>query len=238
MSDRIAVMRSGRLEQVGTPEEIYDGPTTAFVARFIGSANLMPVVVEGTAGGRASLRLPGAHRGEAPTGALRFAAGEAALLMVRPERLEVRTGEPRAGARRRCPHLHRPRVPGRGAPLRAARPGRRRAGRPTSRRRAACRASPRREALARLGARRRAPAAPRRHDARRRGGRGPPRRLTGQKETPRLPTTTGCQLWPSFEALAMSSFRTKPFAATLNDHSPSSFGTKASGTLILSPKLK
>jgi spermidine/putrescine transport system ATP-binding protein len=92
MSDRIAVMRSGRLQQVGTPEEIYDGPTTAFVARFIGSANLLPVVVEGTAGGRASLRLPGAHRGEAPTGALSFAAGEAALLMVRPERLEVRTG--------------------------------------------------------------------------------------------------------------------------------------------------
>jgi ABC-type Fe3+/spermidine/putrescine transport system ATPase subunit len=37
MSDRIAVMRGGRLEQVGTPEEIYDAPGSAFVARFIGS---------------------------------------------------------------------------------------------------------------------------------------------------------------------------------------------------------
>jgi len=36
MSDRIAVMRAGRLEQVGTPEGIFDQPETAFVARFIG----------------------------------------------------------------------------------------------------------------------------------------------------------------------------------------------------------
>jgi len=97
MSDRIAVMRGGRLEQVGSPEEIYDGPTTAFVARFIGSANLVPVTVERVGGGRATLRLPGRATGEAPTGELAFAPGEAALLMVRPERLEVRTGEPEPG---------------------------------------------------------------------------------------------------------------------------------------------
>ncbi len=97
MSDRIAVMRGGRLEQVGTPEEIYDAPESAFVARFIGSANLIPVVVERTVNGRATLRLPGGRAGEAPTGRHAFAAGEAALLMIRPERLELAASEPPPG---------------------------------------------------------------------------------------------------------------------------------------------
>jgi spermidine/putrescine transport system ATP-binding protein len=97
MSDRIAVMRGGRLEQVGTPEEIYDAPTTAFVARFIGSANLIPVRVERTAAGRAALRLPGGASGDAPVDGRAFEVGASALLMVRPERLEVQTGEPAAG---------------------------------------------------------------------------------------------------------------------------------------------
>jgi ABC-type Fe3+/spermidine/putrescine transport system ATPase subunit len=46
MSDRIAVMRDGRIEQTGTPREVYDRPATEFVARFIGRCN----VVEGRAG--------------------------------------------------------------------------------------------------------------------------------------------------------------------------------------------
>ena len=41
LSDRIAVMSNGRIEQVGTPKEIYDRPTSAFVARFIGKANFL-----------------------------------------------------------------------------------------------------------------------------------------------------------------------------------------------------
>ena len=94
MSDRIAVMRGGRLEQVGTPEAIYDAPESAFVARFIGSANLIPVVVERAAGGRATLRLPGGRLGEVATGGRSFAPGAPALLMVRPERLEVGPQEP------------------------------------------------------------------------------------------------------------------------------------------------
>ncbi len=97
MSDRIAVMRAGRLEQVGTPEEIYDAPDSPFVARFIGSANLIPVTVERADDSRASLALPGGRRGEAPTGGKRFAAGSEALLMVRPERLELCSGEPSEG---------------------------------------------------------------------------------------------------------------------------------------------
>jgi spermidine/putrescine transport system ATP-binding protein len=94
MSDRIAVMRAGRLEQVGTPEEIYDAPATAFVARFIGTANMIPVVVGASAAGNAELTLPGERRGEAPTAGRDFAAGAEALLMVRPEDLELGASEP------------------------------------------------------------------------------------------------------------------------------------------------
>ena len=45
MSDRIAVMNEGRVEQIGTPQEIYHSPTSVFVANFIGVANLIPAVV-------------------------------------------------------------------------------------------------------------------------------------------------------------------------------------------------
>jgi putative spermidine/putrescine transport system ATP-binding protein len=44
MSDLVAVMDAGRIEQVGTPEEVYRRPATEFVARFLGEANLLPVV--------------------------------------------------------------------------------------------------------------------------------------------------------------------------------------------------
>ena len=47
MADRVAVLRAGRVEQVGTPDRIYERPATPFVAEFIGSMNHMPGVVEG-----------------------------------------------------------------------------------------------------------------------------------------------------------------------------------------------
>jgi spermidine/putrescine transport system ATP-binding protein len=94
MADRIAVMRAGELEQVGTPEGIYDEPQTAFVARFIGHANLLPVTVERANGASAVVLLPGGRRAEIATRGRTFAAGAAALLMVRPERLEVCAAEP------------------------------------------------------------------------------------------------------------------------------------------------
>ena len=50
MSDRIAVMRNGRFEQVGTPEEIYDHPATRFAAEFIGQTNLLECDVEAVNG--------------------------------------------------------------------------------------------------------------------------------------------------------------------------------------------
>lgn len=90
LSDRIAVMRAGRVEQVGSPEEIYDSPATPFVAGFVGSANLLPARVESVYGGSAVARLAGgAAVRVAVATSHRFVAGEAATVMVRPERVRV-----------------------------------------------------------------------------------------------------------------------------------------------------
>ena len=161
MSDRIAVMRSGRLEQVGTPEEIYDGRTSAFVARFIGSANLIPVVVERSRRRARDAATTRRASGEVATGGLSFAPARRALLMIRPERLEVGPDEPppeRLGLPVTCTDLV---FQGAAASLRPARPGRRRADRLPGGQPAAARRGSRRLALGELGAGRGAPAAPR-----------------------------------------------------------------------------
>ncbi|MGH7787053.1 MAG: ABC transporter ATP-binding protein [Candidatus Binatia bacterium] len=94
MSDRIAVMSEGRVEQVGTPEEIYHSPATVFVAGFIGTANLIPATVESVRGDRAAVMLAGDQRIEVPTAMAHFAAGAAAVVMVRPERIKLALAEP------------------------------------------------------------------------------------------------------------------------------------------------
>jgi spermidine/putrescine transport system ATP-binding protein len=58
MSDRIAVIRAGQIEQLGTPEEIYEHPSTRFAARFIGQTNLIPgEIAEVTAHGEMMIRV-------------------------------------------------------------------------------------------------------------------------------------------------------------------------------------
>jgi spermidine/putrescine transport system ATP-binding protein len=93
MSDRIAVMSAGNVEQVGTPEEIYHSPATVFVAGFIGSANLVPVTVTRVAGASAFVRF-GSCEVEAPTGKATFAVGDAGVLMIRPERIKLLAAPP------------------------------------------------------------------------------------------------------------------------------------------------
>ena len=46
MADRVGVMRAGKLEQLATPDELYDRPATAFVAEFVGTMNRLPGVLE------------------------------------------------------------------------------------------------------------------------------------------------------------------------------------------------
>jgi spermidine/putrescine transport system ATP-binding protein len=83
MSDRIAVMNRGRVEQVAAPEEIYDRPTTTFVAGFIGVSNLMP----GSVSAPGKVRLDSGLEVAADTGAL--AVGEGCAAVVRPEKLRI-----------------------------------------------------------------------------------------------------------------------------------------------------
>lgn len=87
MSDRIAVMRHGRIEQLGTPEELYERPTTDFVAGFLGVSNLLDAEVAGRDDGYASLQLGDGTVLRAPAnlidGATRVRLG------VRPEKLRV-----------------------------------------------------------------------------------------------------------------------------------------------------
>ena len=82
MADRIVVMNEGRIEQIGTPEEIYRVPATAFVADFIGKMNLIAAVVVD----QDSVRV-GEHRIVCPTGDHR--TNDRVTLAIRPEDLTV-----------------------------------------------------------------------------------------------------------------------------------------------------
>lgn len=81
LSDRVAVMRAGRIVQVGTPGEIYHRPRSRFVAEFIGTSNLLSGTVE--TGG---LRINGSLWRVAVNGARH---GETLTVLVRPEHLQV-----------------------------------------------------------------------------------------------------------------------------------------------------
>lgn len=62
MSDRIAVLNGGRLEQVASPSELYARPKNVFVASFLGESNLLPVSIISQSGGHAVIRLQGGAR--------------------------------------------------------------------------------------------------------------------------------------------------------------------------------
>ncbi len=96
LSDRIAVMSSGRVEQIGAPEEIYSHPTSEFVAGFIGQANLWPTTVESVNGSTAEVRI-GGQSVIGATGNHTVAKGDAVSFMVRPERVQLTAAEPAAG---------------------------------------------------------------------------------------------------------------------------------------------
>ena len=98
MCDRIAVMTEGRVEQIGTPTEIYDSPPSVFVAGFIGTANLLPVTVRSQDGDRVDGRLADRRAVQrAGPAAAPTAPAPGATLMVRPERL-VPAGAPLTAA--------------------------------------------------------------------------------------------------------------------------------------------
>ncbi|MCX6461556.1 MAG: ABC transporter ATP-binding protein [Actinobacteria bacterium] len=85
MSDRIAVMAEGLVEQVGTPTEVYEEPTTAYVADFLGSANVLEVTAVGPAEGGTAFRI---GDDVLTAGGASHEPGSAKLV-VRPERLRL-----------------------------------------------------------------------------------------------------------------------------------------------------
>ncbi|MET8482688.1 ABC transporter ATP-binding protein [Streptomyces tendae] len=99
MSDTIVVMNQGRIEQIGSPNDIYDSPASRFVADFVGSANLVPGVTETAVG-------PGTRVVEAKTavGVVRCerftrpvtppTAGQELYVCIRPENIRVVAGAP------------------------------------------------------------------------------------------------------------------------------------------------
>ncbi len=98
MSDRIAVMREGKIEQLGRPEELYERPATSFVAGFLGVSNLLDGEVVGRTGELVDIRLGDGTLVRAPVAATN---GDTRVRVgVRPEKLRVTPGGadgPRSG---------------------------------------------------------------------------------------------------------------------------------------------
>jgi spermidine/putrescine ABC transporter ATP-binding subunit len=94
MSDRIAVMQAGRIEQCATPSDIYLRPATAFVARFIGSATLLPGTVQGMEGATGLIAVRTAAGMVFAATEQPPAPGSAATLVVRPERQRLSAALP------------------------------------------------------------------------------------------------------------------------------------------------
>ena len=107
MADRIVVMREGRIEQAGTPRELYETPRTRWVASFVGRANLWDGVVRDTA----TIQTPiGLLRAAAVRASVRASVGARVTVLVRPE--NVRLGAAPDGANTFCGRLVRDRFLG------------------------------------------------------------------------------------------------------------------------------
>ncbi|MCM2502082.1 ABC transporter ATP-binding protein [Aureimonas altamirensis] len=96
MSDRIAVMRAGRIEQVATPAILYEAPNSRYVADFIGNVSIVEGTVEDVSGDR--LRLAAEGGVLTVDGAPQLAKGAPAALAVRPEKISLSRRPPEAGA--------------------------------------------------------------------------------------------------------------------------------------------
>jgi ABC-type Fe3+/spermidine/putrescine transport system ATPase subunit len=92
MSDRIAVMRAGRIVQMGSGADLYERPVDTFVARFLGESNLFYGTVAAVADGRATLDAPELGQRLEGRAAPGLAAGGKAAALLRPEAVRVQAG--------------------------------------------------------------------------------------------------------------------------------------------------
>ena len=88
MSNRIAVMRGGRIEQIGGPEDVYERPATEFVAGFLGASNLLPGEVGDRLDGVVKVALDGGEEVAVPTDAVSGRSGPVKV-GVRPEKIRI-----------------------------------------------------------------------------------------------------------------------------------------------------
>lgn len=89
MSDRLAVLRQGRIEQIGPPEEVYENPQTEFVAGFLGASNMLEGEVKESANGIATVLLAGGDAVRLPADRAPFPAGSTVRVGVRPEKVHI-----------------------------------------------------------------------------------------------------------------------------------------------------
>jgi spermidine/putrescine transport system ATP-binding protein len=89
MSNRVVVMNEGRIEQIGTPREIYETPRNHFVARFVGEINILEGTVVHRAGDRLRVALEGRSLELASASWEDLQAGDPVDVLVRPEDLRV-----------------------------------------------------------------------------------------------------------------------------------------------------
>lgn len=96
MADRFAVLRAGRLEQIGDPASVYRQPRSAFVATLTGEANLVPgrVSDDGGEGGPVTVS---SVLGTMRCRGVGLSRGQEALLLIRPEALNIVQGQPKVG---------------------------------------------------------------------------------------------------------------------------------------------
>jgi iron(III) transport system ATP-binding protein len=96
LSDRIVVFNKGRIDQIGTPSEIYRRPSSTFTAQFVGNANVVPVEIPRIENGEATVRLA--------TQTLKMKIAESSLspgtasMVVRPEALRLRPASGKSNA--------------------------------------------------------------------------------------------------------------------------------------------
>ncbi|MCV3739540.1 ABC transporter ATP-binding protein [Rhizobium sp. TRM96647] len=90
LSDRVAVMHKGRLEQIGRPLELYTEPQSAFVADFVGTVNFIPGVIVGSDCGTATIRIAtGAIIETVRNGKQPLPVGARASIAIRPEHIRI-----------------------------------------------------------------------------------------------------------------------------------------------------
>jgi putative spermidine/putrescine transport system ATP-binding protein len=89
MADRVAVFNQGRLEQFGTPGEVYDHPQSLFVNMFVGTANLLPGRLLASNGASARVALAVGSEIDARLPVQELPAGEAVVVCIRPEQLRI-----------------------------------------------------------------------------------------------------------------------------------------------------